>query len=215
VCQFSVFDLAIVTADDQTESDPAFFVQAMCPWNNLSETGYDSNIMIHGVIWDMAVWQEAHSLGAGAVEGLPINASRLQQMICAQWFVDTADKDTQAPVSILSAPRGPFASTPPIADPLAAPNDSELFPTRVLKRKSGLLKSSLFTATEATRDANLDAAGRTGFKWSGVLRKRFSVSSRQGFYFGLFATQPFNPDSNDTITTSGFLNGAFYYKLRR
>jgi len=201
--------------DDQTFLDPAFFVQAMTPWANLSESGYDANIMIHGLIWDMWVRQTFFDAGSGEQPGLPVRATtRDHALLASEWFVDTFDTATGAPVSILTAPRGPFVTTPPVAEPGAAPSDSEIFPTRVLKRKFSQIKSSIITAGLA--DNSLDAAGTSLYRWSGVLRKRIQVSSRQGLFFGFFGRdEGLIPDSNDTLIVEGHCNGAFYYKLRR
>lgn len=214
VAQFNLaYDHVILT--NQTDiTQPSFTLQAMTPWENLSQSGYDRSCYIHGIVWNLNVFVLSWDDGEGETPG-PVPGSRAFTPINAEWFVDGVLAGG-APSSYQNDPYGPFVSTPPIASPLVGPADSEVFPTRILRRKTGRLRVGVMgTQSNANAERDADAAGYSRFEWSGTLRKRFAVDDRQGLFFGLHTINPFNPVANIDLILTVWLNGHMYYRLRR
>lgn len=173
-------------------------------------SGYDRSLMIHGIVFDLNVFAQSYDDGGGEMPGLP-GGARAFAPIASWWFVDAAD-GTDAPTSLLNAPYGPWVSLPPVTSPMSAVNDSDVLPTRIIRRKTGRLKVA--TQSVQTTDTNIDAAGYTRFQWSGTIRKRFAVDDRQGLYWALWQLSAFAPQTIDQFFTV-WLNGHYYYSLRR
>lgn len=210
VAQFDINQDFIVQANLPLPN-PSFFAQAFTPWNNVSQSGYDRSVYIHGIVFNLEVALLSHAVDQGNfTPGLPAGA-RAFMPFATWWYVDAAEPATQAPVSLTQQPYGPFQSTPPISAPGAAQGDSDLLPTRIIRRKFGLMKASLINnSANLARDIDVDGFSR--FRWSGTIRKRFAVDGRQGLYFTAFAVSPIvNVDYACTV----WLNGHFYYTIKR
>lgn len=222
-CQFSINGDFIMLDDTTLPTDPSFLIQAMMPWSNLSNTGYDRSLFIHGIVWNLELRPTSYlSNSAGSVWGLPPVASvAIDQQFAAMgawWFIDTWDPDTEAPVSYLNAPRGPFTSLPPLTTPGSQPTDGEALPVRVLKRKSSLVQTSVHFTDGATTERDQNASSGASFQWSGVLRKRVACDDRQALFFGIHCQTPAGwgaATDAASLNFAFFLNGVFYYKLRR
>lgn len=216
VCQFNVQQDFFITSNGGNLSQPAFYIQAMSPWNNLSQSGYDRSMSVHGIVWNLDCWVlENHPAAGGTLPGPGTGIARAFMPIASEWFVDAAEAATQAPVSYLQSPYGPFQTTPPVAAPGGASPDSEVFPTRILKRKSAWMCVEVISptplASTVRAESATDVSSWTRFQWSGVLRKRFAVDDRQGLYWGLFAVSPTTSD----YTLAVQFNGHYYYRLKR
>lgn len=213
VAQFNISQDFVVTSSSN-ESLPDFFVQAMAPWSNLSESGYDRSLFIHGIVWNLNCLLLGHELdsGGGFVDG-PTLTERYMMPLASWWFVDATDSN-DAPVSFNTVPFGPFISTPPIGAPGSLPPDSNLFPTRVLKRTHKQLLAGMISNSPSRGERDFDVSALSQFNWSGVLRKRFAVDDRQGLYWGIFGFTPAQA-AGASYTYRLVLNGSYYYKLRR
>lgn len=197
-------------------NSPIFAIQAIAPWSNLSVSGYDRNFVVRGIVFNFEMYQQAHEVMAGGLQPGPYVGARAFSPIAAWWFVDSFDAGTQAPVSFLAPPYGPFVATPPLANPDGGNNDSQVFPTRILKRKAGLIKTATpFGNSGVAIDRDTDSGGYSSFRWSGTIRKRFACDDRQALYFGIFVSPSFTVKSEIDIWYTWQLNGALYYQLRR
>lgn len=205
-----------LAASDQ----PSFIIQALTPWANAPDGGYDRAWELRGLIWQLQCMPLFHTIQEADTQNLYDTTvlgesfSRVQGM----FFVDQTDVDG-APVSQVGIPNGPFITSPPIASPTGGvPNDDEFMPTRVLKRKFGTVQTG--ETPSVSTGQSLYGQGIANFRWSGVLRKRISIASRQGLFLGFFgigpvAGFPTTPSVIGSATVHFLGNLVYYYSLRR
>lgn len=208
---------SLTIVDGSTTQNPSFIIQALTPWANAPEGGFDRSWELRGLVWQFDMWMLQHNLNAVQTQGPYATNNRDQQVsqVCSMFFVDTSDA-SGAPVSMVAAPLGPFITTTPIANPGAAPQDDEFMPTRILKRKSGNLQSGI-TSNAQDYANNFLTSGVQNFRWSGVLRKRISISGRQGLYLGWFGLPPPGTYPANVLDSTFWIQGTlfFFYKLQR
>jgi len=197
--------------------NPSFLIQALTPWGNAPQGGFDRAWEIRGLIYNIQVHPVNHNDDDVTVEGLYATTSPQQvfSRLGCEFFVDQTDP-AFAPSSLTNAPFGPFVTTPPIASPSAAPADDEFMPTRVLRRKIGLVQTGQTPVATGTGAAAY-AISLSNFQWSGVLRKRISIASRQGLYLGFFGLPPLGgwPAGINDVGLAIYANIVFYYRLAR
>lgn len=197
-------------------ANPSFLIQALTPWSNAPDGGYDRAWEIRGLIWSIHCYPTNH-VNNGVQNGLYASVQP-QDAFCrfgSTFFVDQVDP-SGAPVSVIGPPLGPFATTPPIGSPTGAPSDDEFMPTRILKRKVSIIQTGAL-AQSATGSAAY-AVGLSNFSWSGVLRKRVSIASRQGLYLGFYGLPPLGGYPGSSINDAGItihVNLVYYYRLGR
>lgn len=199
-----------------TSQSPSFIIQALTPWANAPQGGFDRAWELKGLIWQLSFHCTGHELSTtGISDQLYASTEILQAFseVAGMFFVDQAD-DTGAPVSVTGTALGPFITTPPIANPAAAPADDEFMPTRVLRRKVGLFQTGATPSVSTGQSAY--ALGISNFRWSGTLRKRVSIASRQGLYLGFYGLPPQSTVPN-LLNTINLIYGSvvYYYSLRR
>lgn len=197
--------------------NPSFLIQALTPWSNSPEGGFDRAWEIKGLIFNIQVFPDNHTNQGTPTNGLYSTGEIIQVFtrLACQFFVDQTDP-AGAPSSLAATPFGPFVTTPPIANPAAAPADDEFMPTRVLKRKVGLVQTGSTPISTGT-GASAYAIGLSNFQWSGILRKRISIASRQGLYLGFFGLPPLGdyPTNINDVGLVTYTNVVFYYRLAR
>lgn len=211
VCQFHTLLSFTMQESNTTPADPNFTVQSLTPWSNAPDGGFDRSWLLHGIVWDCALWPVS-TIANGTTEtvGLP-TGSREYAPVCAYWFVDTFDPQSESPVAFLNTPRGPFFETPPVVGPGGA--DDADFPIRVLRRKYKLIRARV---NSSTQENNVDQASLSGLQWSGTIRKSVPVDSRQALYFGFAGVAPASYATEGLdVNYQGLLSGCYYYKLRR
>lgn len=203
-----------------TSLQPSFLIQALTPWANGPDGGFDRAWDLKGIVWDIVGTPLLHTIQEADTQNLydtTVLGQSLSRVI-GMLFVDQAD-GTGAPVSQLNTPNGPFITSPPIASPSGGtPNDDEFMPTRVLKRKSGTIQTGESPSVSSGQSAYI--FGVSNFRWAGAIRKRVSIASRQGLYLGFFGIPPLDgfPDTPSAIgsATVVFTGQLFYYyQLRR
>lgn len=215
VCNFDIdfdnFIIPTVGGEGFTaEQNPAFNIQSITPWENISEGGYDRSVTIRGIISQVHVYAMAHDAGAGEVVGLPSGGRSFARGVSA-WFVDTMEGLGGAPVSFAKGPPfWPFATMPPIAAPDFDISDSAILPTRILKRDSFLIRSSRVSNNNI--ESEIDVGGYTRHTWKTTVRKRLTVDSRQALYWGIFTV---NPLASIDLIQYVRLHGCLYYTINR
>jgi len=214
-CQVREF-LPLEILNGSTSNDPSFIVEAMTPWANGPDGGFDRAWEIKGLVFNLEAHFVLRNEAEAEIEQLYDSANVLEAFaeVCSVFFVDQADS-TGAPASILNVFHGPFITTPPVASPAAAPSDDEFMPTRVLKRKQGLIQTGF--APDVSTGQSAYHIGLSNFRWSGAIRKRISIASRQGLYLGFYGLPPSggypSPVSSATVLLRGEI--FYYYTLRR
>lgn len=197
-------------------NDPSFTIDALTPWANGPGGGFDRAWDIKGLVWNLQGFCIFHTIAEADTEQLydSTNIVEAFSRMANVFFVDQVDS-IGAPVSILNVFHGPFITTPPIASPAAAPADDEFMPTRVLKRKSGLIQTGF--APDVSTGQSAYHIGLSNFRWSGAIRKRISIASRQGLFFGSYGLPPGGGFPNTISSATILITGEifFYYSLRR
>lgn len=203
-----------------TSFQPSFLIQALTPWANGPDGGFDRAWELKGLVWDIMGQPVLHTIQEADTQNLYDTTVLGQSLsrVCAMFFVDQADA-SGAPVSQLDTPNGPFVTTAPIASPTGGtPNDDQFMPTRILKRKTGTIQTGESPSVSSGQSAYI--FGVSNFRWSGAIRKRISVASRQGLYLGFFGIPPLDgfpqsPSAINSVTVHFQGSLFYYYTLRR
>lgn len=214
--QFFV-DTTLTIEDGATARTPSFLIQALTPWSNAPEGGYDRAWELRGLIWTLQAYGIGHNVTASGPEQNLYATTDIGEVFSRMitcFFVDQADENG-APVSVGGTDLGPFITTPPIASPAAAPADDEFIPTRMLKRHFQCIQTG-FTPNVSTGQSAF-AIGLANDRWSGAIRKRISIASRQGLYLGWYGVPPVSTFPTGVDQAFIFLTGSvvFYYRLGR
>lgn len=212
-------ELVIAHQVPRDEQNPSFLVQALTPWSNAPAKGYDRTWELKGLIFQIRAHHRSYDDSAGNPAQGYILCSDLGQVrvpFGATFFVDAVEANSEAPASLTGgAPLGPFVTTPPIGG-TTAPEDSSFMPTRMLKRKIGEVQVGFLSGQTSAGNAGY-AFRDSVWEWSGTLRKRISVSGRQGLFLGFWGLEPVAgyPTGNDNAVISIQASIVFYYSLRR
>lgn len=202
-CQF-YFDQTVIIGDPggpPGATNPSFLIQAMSPWANLSDSGYDSRFDLYGFNYNSLIYLQA-----------PLQGTFEQQdvcRLCEMWFIDAVDLDG-VPTSLggaTSNPYGPFVSLPPVVNP-STPQEDSLMPARTLKR-------TYFGIGEATNVGSLGGANAAlaVHRGSGRVRVKRRLDDKQEWFWSLFG-YPEDP-ATDELEIRTIIGGVAYYKLRR
>lgn len=207
-----VYETELVVSD--LSGAPGFLIQSLAPWANGPPGGFDQSWELKGLIYDVRMYNAAHENAEAGVAGM-YNCTLVDEMftpVGAAIYVDTATPATDAPVTV--GVYDPFVITPPMGDPASVDSDDDVFPTRVLKQKTGTIQTGVLSNT-ASRNETF-SIGIANFRWAGVLRQRISVASRQGLYLGVYLDRPSSvPASITEITAIVHYQVKYYYRLRR
>lgn len=217
--QYAQFNVGttLTIEDAATSLTPSFLVQALTPWANAPEGGYDRAWELRGLVWQLQAFCVGHNnTSSGPQQTLygPGGLDTIVSRMVSCFFVDQADENG-APVSVAGANLGPFITTPPIAAPGAAPADDEFMPTRMLKRKFDGIQTG--TPANVSTGQSAFLLGVSNGRWSGSIRKRISIASRQGLYLGWFGLPPPNTFIANVDQAFIWIHGSvfYYYRLGR
>lgn len=206
-------------AGPRDKNNPSFIVQALTPWANAPQGGYDRTWELKGLLYQITAFVTNHSIQGTITQGLYAgdNPQTCFSPFGAMFFVDATDPLNGAPNSHFSAPLGPFLNTPPIAA-TTQPSDDDFMPTRILKRKVGLIQTG--APLQSATGSSSYAIGTSNFRWSGAIRKRVSLSARQGLFLGFYGAPPLGGylSAGNNIVDVGINISAsivYYFRLTR
>lgn len=200
-----------ITSDLTSIETPGFVIQALTPWENAVDGGFDRSWEIRGILWDARMYFLQHTLVQGGVitqgQYVTPDFAAMYTPCAGALYVDGRMPTSGGPRS--AGAYSPFVTTPPIGNPGAVPNDEDVFPTRVLRQNVGLVRSGVQTSLAST-GVNAYAIPFANWHWSGRLRKRVSVASRQGLYLGFYLATPLG----DIIETVSEISVVVEYQVK-
>lgn len=205
-CQFYFDTEVIIGTAGETQTTaalPSFFAQAMSPWTNLSQTGYDSRYDLFGFNYNSTYFIESF-------EASPTGSQNDVARLCELWFADSVDNDG-APSSLITSGDafGPFRTFPPIVSPTSlGVSTDRIMPVRTLKRTYFALGERVSTNTLGGRDGGALQV----HKGSGRVRVKRKLDDQQEWFWSLFG---FPSRIGYEYSVRSLVGGVAYYKLRR
>lgn len=201
-CQFS-FDFVVPIGNGESvdKTHPDFLVQAMSPWSNLSDSGYDSRYDLFGFNYHSLYVPESLESGTGSQRGF--------LRLCELWFADSVDLEG-TPSSLVGGAQefGPFVTLPPIINPAVNNIKDSLMPVRTLKRTYFGLGIGITSNTLGGNDGGALQVARG----SGRVRVKRRLDDQTEWFWGLYGY----PNLNDvSVDVRCFVSGVAYYRLRR